>query len=166
MSRASTSWLQLSKIDVDGRAQASGSDAVLRTVKFGHDERCREVRKSPKMLAVFSVRLLERDSFRWLRFGIPNQVCSASACWNGSRYGWANPSSTDLRERRDVAVEIGALSYHQVAARFGTGLARVGWAGACVRPAQPGLMSGHKPKAIWTARSWLPGRTKAKDFAL
>jgi hypothetical protein len=37
--RASTSfWRQRDKKDVDGRAQASESDAVLRTAMPGHDD--------------------------------------------------------------------------------------------------------------------------------
>jgi hypothetical protein len=48
LSRASTSWLQLNKKDVDGRD------------KPGHDEkenRFQEVGKSPKILTASSVRL-------------------------------------------------------------------------------------------------------------
>jgi hypothetical protein len=37
---ASTSLLRTSKKGVDGRAWASGSDAVLRTAMPGHDENC------------------------------------------------------------------------------------------------------------------------------
>jgi hypothetical protein len=54
---------------------------------------------------------LQRDGFRWIRFGIPNHACSMQhADWSGGRHGWATRYSTDIRQRRVVAVEIGALS--------------------------------------------------------
>jgi len=52
--RASTNFLAAEKKDVDGRAQASGSDAVLRTAMPGHDDGRGQIRRVITSIAILA----------------------------------------------------------------------------------------------------------------
>lgn len=82
----------------------------------------------------------------------------------------AAPYSLDLRERVVAAVEVGGLSRHQAAARFGVAISTaVLWVRKFRQTGSlaPGQMGGHKPRKIAGAhRDWLVARCHAADFTL